>query len=542
MPPKRKTTAASEGKDHDAPESGSKVVALSENLEEATTPKTRGRRPTNATTEGEVPEVTSPKTRGRNSNSNKSSAAATETEELSTSKTTTTKRKSNSNPKTVGDAEVVEAEPSPKPKGRIRKTATKVAAEEEAKEEPKAQDSKDGNEEEAEESGAKKKQSKKKKEEDQTPKTTVEPKPADIVAPEGSFVLTSWNVNGLRAALRNGFDKVYKTEPLSDGIFLQEVKSEPGNIGEGSDFAQVLAKDGYKVYLNCGTIPGYAGTAFIYRESTLKPLKIVSDNSLVADVSLKQLPPCFCVSGVGLPEALAEKLKRIRADSIVAPDSAEVESKSTTNLKWNPDQKFDEDLQKALEEAGEPFEITEEMIKNTWEVNASEGRVITVELADRFLVGCYVPNSGQTLDNLEFRTKVWEPCMLLYLKQLETMKPVIYTGDLNVAFLDIDCHSPATNKRSAGFTPQERARFGTLVSCGLTDSYRHLYGNSGKAYTFWGYRFDAKVQEKGWRLDYWIVSNSLLPKVKQVVVGTECPNLNKRERASDHAPVTLVVL
>jgi len=163
----------------------------------------------------------------------------------------------------------------------------------------------------------------------------------------------------------------------------------------------------------------------------------------------------------------------------------------------------------------------------------SEGRTITAEFADFYLVNTYVPNSGQKLERLQYRTTEWDADMLAYLQSLELKKPIIWTGDLNVAHLDIDIHDPARNHRSAGFTDEERANFGKVLAAGFIDVYRHLYPDQRHTgYTYWSWRFNAKSSNRGWRLDYFVISPKLLPRLDAFYVEREVS-------MSDHCPIVL---
>ncbi|KAJ1805831.1 hypothetical protein LPJ56_005275 [Coemansia sp. RSA 2599] len=167
----------------------------------------------------------------------------------------------------------------------------------------------------------------------------------------------------------------------------------------------------------------------------------------------------------------------------------------------------------------------------------NEGRTITLEFGTFYLVGCYVPNAGEKLVRLDRRLK-WDAAMREYLTELEKSKPVVYAGDLNVAHHPIDLARPDTNKRSAGFTIEERDSFTSLLKGDGTnervDTFRHLYPDAkAAAYTYFGYRANARGNRVGWRLDYFVVSSPLLPRVADVIVRNQCYG------ASDHVPIVL---
>jgi len=162
-----------------------------------------------------------------------------------------------------------------------------------------------------------------------------------------------------------------------------------------------------------------------------------------------------------------------------------------------------------------------------------EGRVITAEFEHFYLICNYVPNAGQKLDRLEYRTKEWDVALLNYLKKLEQKKPIIWTGDLNVAHEEIDIFRPKGNNKTAGFTPEERKGFTHLLSQGFIDTYRHQHPTK-QTFSYWGYRGGLKAQNKGWRLDYFVVSQSLLPMVgKSFIRGYV--------NGSDHCPIGILM-
>jgi exodeoxyribonuclease III len=163
----------------------------------------------------------------------------------------------------------------------------------------------------------------------------------------------------------------------------------------------------------------------------------------------------------------------------------------------------------------------------------SEGRCITAEFDKFYLVTTYTPNASRGLVNLDYRVKKWDVDFLKYLKKLEEKKPVIWCGDLNVAHQEIDLKNPKSNKKNAGFTPEERESFTKILSNGFVDVFRHFYPKEEGAYTFWSYLGGARGKDVGWRLDYYIVSESLLPSIKATAI-------RKHVMGSDHAPIVLV--
>ena len=162
-----------------------------------------------------------------------------------------------------------------------------------------------------------------------------------------------------------------------------------------------------------------------------------------------------------------------------------------------------------------------------------EGRVITLEMNDFFLITVYTPNSQDGLRRLDYRM-VWEDDFLRYLKQLEQRKPVIVCGDLNVAHREIDLKNPKSNRKNAGFTDEERAKFGTLLDAGFTDTFRYFYPELEGAYSWWSYRFKAREKNAGWRIDYFLVSNALQPRLAGAAIHSDV-------FGSDHCPVELTL-
>lgn len=160
-----------------------------------------------------------------------------------------------------------------------------------------------------------------------------------------------------------------------------------------------------------------------------------------------------------------------------------------------------------------------------------EGRVITLEMPDFYLITVYTPNSQDGLRRLEYRMK-WEDDFREYLMRLDAVKPVIVCGDMNVAHNEIDLKNPKTNRKNAGFTDEEREKFTKLLNSGFTDTFRYFYPDKEGAYSWWSYRFKAREKNAGWRIDYFVVSNRLTDKIKSAGIHTEI-------HGSDHCPVEL---
>ncbi|MCD1146744.1 exodeoxyribonuclease III [Peptoniphilus sp. KCTC 25270] len=245
--------------------------------------------------------------------------------------------------------------------------------------------------------------------------------------------LVSWNVNGIRAALKKGFMDFFQ-EIDADIFCLQEIKLSEGQLE--------LDLEGYYQYWNYAEKKGYSGTAVF---SKIEPI----------DVQY----------GLGIEE------------------------------------------------------------------HDSEGRVITCEFEEFFLVTCYTPNSKRELERLEYRM-VWEDAFREYLLMLDQVKPVILCGDLNVAHQEIDLKNPKTNRRNAGFTDEERGRFTTLLDSGFTDSFRHYYPDAEGEYSWWSYMRKARENNAGWRIDYFVVSDRFIEETKDAKIHQDI-------YGSDHCPVSL---
>ena len=247
--------------------------------------------------------------------------------------------------------------------------------------------------------------------------------------------LISWNVNGLRACMKKGFEDFFK-ESDADIFCVQETKLQEGQI----DFCP----EGYECYWNYAEKKGYSGTAVFTKK---KPLEVVY--------------------GIGINE------------------------------------------------------------------HDHEGRVITLEYEDFYFVTVYTPNSQSELARLDYRMR-WEDAFRDYLKELDAHKPVIVTGDMNVAHEEIDLKNPKTNKKNAGFTQEERDKFSELLDAGFVDSFRYFYPDKTGAYSWWSYRFKAREKDAGWRIDYFVVSERIKEQMKDALIYKEV-------MGSDHCPVGLEI-
>ena len=245
--------------------------------------------------------------------------------------------------------------------------------------------------------------------------------------------LISWNVNGIRAALKKGF-MAYFLEQDADIFCIQESKCQAGQVD--------LDLPGYEQYWNAAIKKGYSGTAVFTK---IKPLSVTY--------------------GIQMDE------------------------------------------------------------------HDQEGRVITLEFDDFYLVNCYTPNSKRGLERLDYR-EVWEDDFRTYLKKLDQSKPVILCGDLNVAHMEIDIKNDKTNHRSAGFTDEERRKMTKLLGSGFIDTFRYFYPELEDAYTWWSYMGNARANNTGWRIDYFIVSKRLAESLEDAMIHPEI-------MGSDHCPVVL---
>ncbi|MBC1570008.1 exodeoxyribonuclease III [Listeria sp. FSL L7-1425] len=245
--------------------------------------------------------------------------------------------------------------------------------------------------------------------------------------------LISWNVNGLRAAVKKGFLEYFE-EVNADIFCLQETKLQEGQIE--------LDLPAYKDYWNYAVKKGYSGTAIFTK---VEPLSVQY--------------------GLGVPE------------------------------------------------------------------HDTEGRVITLEFEEFFMVTVYTPNSQAELKRLDYRM-TFEDAILEYLKNLDKTKPVVLCGDLNVAHEEIDLKNPKTNRKNAGFSDEERAKFSAFLDAGFIDSFRYFYPDLTDAYSWWSYRMNARARNTGWRIDYFVVSERLKDKLVDAKIHADV-------LGSDHCPVEL---
>ena len=167
------------------------------------------------------------------------------------------------------------------------------------------------------------------------------------------------------------------------------------------------------------------------------------------------------------------------------------------------------------------------------DLHRHEGRVITAEYEDFYLVCCYTPNAKRGLERIDYRM-IWEDDFRLYLCELDKVKPVVLCGDLNVAHEEIDLKNPKTNRKNAGFTDEERAKMTHVLESGFVDTFRHFYPDTEGVYSWWSYRFRAREKNAGWRIDYFIASERLMPQLEDAKIHTDI-------FGSDHCPVELLL-
>ncbi|MBN1403484.1 MAG: exodeoxyribonuclease III [Opitutales bacterium] len=195
---------------------------------------------------------------------------------------------------------------------------------------------------------------------------------------------------------------------------------------------------------------------------------------------------------------------------------------------WNPAQKKGYSGTLVLSKE-KPISVT---LGLGYEEHDTEGRVITCEFEDFYLVNVYTPNAKNDLSRLAYRHDTWDKLFLEHMQKLQARKPVAVCGDLNVAHREIDLARPKENVGSAGFTPEEREGFDNFVNAGFIDSFRHLHPDEGGHYTWWSFRANARERNVGWRIDYWLISPALLPRVQEA-------SIMPQTTGSDHCPVVL---
>ena len=258
--------------------------------------------------------------------------------------------------------------------------------------------------------------------------------------------LISWNVNGIRACTKKGFNEFF-INSNADIFCIQETKMQVKDNVENKDISEIINLpifNGYYSYWNSAEKKGYSGTAVFTKKE-----------------------PISVNYGIGIEE------------------------------------------------------------------HDHEGRVITLEFENFYLVNIYTPNSKRELERLDYR-QIWEDRIREYLLNLNNNKPVIMCGDLNVAHKEIDLKNPNSNKRNAGFTIEERDKMTQLLDSGFIDSFRYLYPQKKEVYSWWSYMGHAREKNIGWRIDYFIVSNKIKDKIKEA-------RIDMNIFGSDHCPIELEI-
>ena len=291
----------------------------------------------------------------------------------------------------------------------------------------------------------------------------------------------SWNVNGLRAVLRKNALQNFISEYQPDILCLQEIKAKPEQVD--------LNIPGYKVFWNPAKKPGYSGTATLVSEKS--PPLLSSALDLPAQDVIRWDAERTALTGEPLGSVRNIHPERSNLDYVHASES-------------NGD-----DFCKLLD----------------------EGRVLITELEKFFLVNVYTPNAKPDLSRLSLRYNEWDPEFLNLLKELETKKPVIACGDFNAAHEEIDLARPAANHHSAGFTDEERKGISNLINAGFLDTFR-LFHPKSERYTWWSHWGNARVNNVGWRIDYFFVSSELKRKLKSA-------EIYENIMGSDHCPVSI---
>ena len=233
-----------------------------------------------------------------------------------------------------------------------------------------------------------------------------------------------------------------------------------------------------------------------------------------------------------LGKGFEEIIRELDADAVCLQETKMQEGQAQLSLPgyhmyWNSAEKKGYSGT-ALLTREEPLQVTYGMNRPEHD---REGRLITAEFPDWFLVTCYTPNSQNELKRLDYRMD-WEDAFLAYLQELDSQKPVILCGDLNVAHEEIDLKNPKTNRRNAGFTDEEREKLTRLLDAGCLDTYRYFYPEQEGVYSWWSYRFRAREKNAGWRIDYFLTSRRLADRLTGAAIHTEI-------YGSDHCPVEL---
>ena len=299
--------------------------------------------------------------------------------------------------------------------------------------------------------------------------------------------LYSWNVNGLRAVLRKGALQQFLKDQNPDVLCLQEIKCKPDQL----DLFEVDALKDYQIFWHPAERPGYSGTALLLRKSEL--------NSPF--------------------EASKEKSRNFRGER-EGEQSMAGATRSALRAARPGDEEITTDFSPARKELFD-------------ELATSEGRVLVLEFPDFYLINVYTPNSKPDLSRLQLRHDSWDPEFKDLLNDLEKTKPVITCGDFNCAHAEIDLARPNQNHHNAGFTDEEREGLTNLLNAGFTDTFRSLHPTDQR-YTWWSHWGQARANNVGWRIDYFFISNSLKPHLKDA-------EIYEAVTGSDHCPISITM-
>ena len=323
--------------------------------------------------------------------------------------------------------------------------------------------------------------------------------------------LISWNVNGLRACLNKGFLDFCALAD-ADVICLQETKMRP----EQASFAL----EGYQRFWNSADKAGYSGTAVFTRRS---PLSVTYDFG--DDIHRHE------------GRVITAEFDNFYLVCCYTPNSKDQLARLDYRMEWEDDIRA---YLMALDAEKKGYSGTAVFTRikplgvsyNLGHAeHDSEGRVITLEFEDFYLVCVYTPNSQDGLRRLDYRMQ-WEDAFRDYLVELDHIKPVVVCGDMNVAHEEIDLKNPKTNRMNPGFTDEERGKMTELLDAGFTDTFRYLYPDLEGAYTWWSFRAASRERNVGWRIDYFLCSNRLAERIDKAYI---CPEI----MGSDHCPVGL---
>ncbi len=305
--------------------------------------------------------------------------------------------------------------------------------------------------------------------------------------------LFSWNVNGLRAVLRKGALQQFLNDHHPDILCLQEIKCRPDQL----DLFEADALKDYKIFWNPAKRPGYSGTAVLVKKACEEASRRGERCS-----SSGSFPPARTTTYI--PDG-ADRFAR-RA---VLPDAQRMTSSA---------------------ESGDPDKSAR---PQALEAAVSEGRILTLDFNNFYLINVYTPNSKPDLSRLNLRHTDWDPAFKDYLKELEKQKPVITCGDFNCAHEEIDLARPATNHHNAGFTDEEREGLTNLLNAGFLDTFRTLNPKTQR-YTWWSHWGQARKNNVGWRIDYFFISSSL----RQNLTAAE---IYEQIQGSDHCPISITL-